>query len=143
VGIVPYALTHEPILTLNVVDAMLWVSGTACMRSRTTDAVGVAAFVAGLLSAFMPQHPLTARYRRSSETNGRRSRCCSRTIVLRGRWTDAAALALFVGLQMLESFIRLRRWRSSASLRPAAARPATAAPARGAPEASRSQRSSR
>jgi len=64
VGIVPYALTGEPILTLNVaVIAMLWVSGIgmyalAYYWTRST----AAAFVAGLLFAFMPQHLLTARW---------------------------------------------------------------------------------
>jgi hypothetical protein len=105
-GVVPYALTGEPIFTFNAVDVLfLWIAalGMYALAYFWTGHAG-GAFVAGLLFAFHPSrltnpaHPfgygnlwtplvLLAAHR----------------LVVRGRWRDAFLLALFLSLQLLES----------------------------------------
>jgi hypothetical protein len=110
VGLVPYGLTHEPILTLNVaVVAMLWVSavGMYALAYHWTRSVP-AAFVAGLLFAFTPQRLFTARWPAIVGNQWTPlALLFAHRLFDRGRWRDAAGLAVFVGMQVLESFYQM------------------------------------
>lgn len=109
-GVVPWALTGEPIATFNAVDVLfLWIAALTMygLAYAWTGHAG-GAFVAGLFFAFHPSritnpaHPfgygnlwtplaLLAAHR----------------LVTRRRWSDAVLLALALSLQLLESLYQL------------------------------------
>lgn len=110
VAIVPYALTGEPVLALNVVSiVMLWASAMA-MYALACYWTGspAAAFIAGLLFAFAPQRITWARW---PSIVGNQwtplALLCTDRLFRRGRWRDATAVAAFTSLQILESFYQM------------------------------------
>jgi hypothetical protein len=109
-GVVPYALTGEPIFTFNAVDILfLWIAAVAMYAFAFfwTGNVG-GAFVAGLLFAFHPSR-LTNPAHPFGYGNlwTPLALLAAHRLVVRGRWCDAFLLALFLSLQLLESLYPL------------------------------------
>jgi hypothetical protein len=107
---VPYALTGEPVLAHNVVSVlMLWLSavGMYALAWHWTGSAP-AAFVAGLLFAFQPFRLFSIRWPAivGNEWTPLALLFTDR-VFARGRWRDAAALAGFLALQILESFYQM------------------------------------
>ncbi len=105
-GVVPYALTRDPVLTTNIVLlSMLWLAGMVMyvLVAYWTGDPG-AAFVAGLLFAFQPQR-LTNVIHPYVEANDWTviALLAAHLLFTRGRWIDAAMLAGAIALQTLES----------------------------------------
>jgi hypothetical protein len=105
-AVVPWALTRDPILTYNaVVILALWLPALAmyALVHHWTRSAS-AAFVAGLLFAF---HPDRVFYPAHPFIHGNQwtplALLFAARLFERRRWRDAAGLALFVGLQILES----------------------------------------
>jgi len=105
-AVVPYALTRDPIVTYNtVVILALWLPALAmyALVYHWTRNVG-AAFVSGLLFAF---HPDRVFYPAHPFIHGNQwtplALLFAHRLFTRRGWWDAAGLALFVGLQILES----------------------------------------
>lgn len=105
-GIVPHAVTRDPVLTMNIVlIAMLW-SAAMAMYALVAYWTGdpYAALVAGLLFGMQPSrlgnviHP----YIEANEWTAIALIAAHRLFV-RGAWIDAAFLAAAIALQMLES----------------------------------------
>lgn len=110
VGLVPYLLTGEPILALNVVAMlMFWTSGMAmyALAWRSTGS-GAAALVAGLLFAFTGQRLATANWPAIVGNQWTPlALLFLHRLLARERWSDAVALALCASLQILESFYQM------------------------------------
>jgi hypothetical protein len=109
-AVVPYALTREPVLTFNVILILwLWIAALAmyALAHHWTGDAG-AAFVAGLLFAFHPvrvadpSHPFAVANQWTPL-----ALLFAHRLFVRGGWADAAGLALFVGLQLLEAFYQV------------------------------------
>lgn len=105
-AVVPYALTRDPVLTLNIVLlSTLWLAGMAMyvLVAYWTGNPG-AAFVAGLLFAFQPQR-LTNVIHPYVEANDWTviALLAAHLLFTRGRWIDAAMLTGAIALQTLES----------------------------------------
>ncbi len=106
-GVVPYAVTRDPVATANVVlIALPWL---AAMAMYTLVAywtrMPAAALVAGLLFGFQPQR-LTNLIHPYVEANDWTvvALLATHLTFTRGRWLDAALLATAIALQTLESF---------------------------------------
>ena len=106
-GLVPYALTREPILVLNAVDVLsLWIAavGMYALAFFWTASAG-GAFVAGLLFAFHPArvtnpaHPFVYGNLWTPLVL-----LAAHHLATRGRWRDAVLLSAVLVLQLLESF---------------------------------------
>ncbi|MBI1816104.1 MAG: hypothetical protein HYR72_14085 [Deltaproteobacteria bacterium] len=106
-GVLPYLLTHDAILTYNLVVVLtLWLGamGMYVLAFYWTRTVG-AAFVAGLLFGFHPlrvgdpAHPFVVAYQWIPI-----ALVCTHRLFARERWRDAAGLAVAIALQLLESF---------------------------------------
>jgi len=110
VGVVPYALTREPILTQNIVALlMLWLSaaGMYALAFYWTRSVP-AALVAGAAFAFVPMRLFTLRWPAIVGNQWTPlALLFAHRLVERNRWRDAAALAAFIGMQLLESFYQM------------------------------------
>jgi hypothetical protein len=109
-GIVPYALTGDPILTFNVVLVLtLWLPALAmyALVYFWTRSAG-AAFVAGILFGL---HPVRVGDPLHPYVHGNYSAVLAllfaHRLFTRQRWLDAGGLALFIGLQVLESMYPL------------------------------------
>jgi hypothetical protein len=105
-GIVPWALTHDPVLTFNAVAiGRLWLAGMlmfAFVAYWTGDAV--AALVAGLAFACEPwrvSNPMHAYIDANEWTL--LALLAAHRLFARGSWAAAAALAGALALQLLES----------------------------------------
>jgi hypothetical protein len=106
----PYLLTRDPIVTYNTVIVLkLWIAGIAMYALvRYWTGSGWAALVAGLLFAFHPlrlgdtPHP----YVTGNEWAAPALLFADRLFRFR-RWRDAAGLAFFLALQVLESLYPL------------------------------------
>jgi hypothetical protein len=109
-GIVPYWLTHEPVVVFNVVViAVLFLSGVTmyALVFHFTQSAG-AAFVAGLLFAFQPDRQIDPAHPFILGNHWMPlALLFAHRLVTLGRWRDAVGLALAVGLQALESFYLL------------------------------------
>lgn len=109
-GSLPYLLTRDPILTYNVVLPLTFVIAALAMYALVYAWTGsaAAALVAGALFGFHPMrlgdpaHPVVA----GNQWTPLALLAAHRLFTFR-RWRDAAALTLFVGLQMLESIYPL------------------------------------
>jgi hypothetical protein len=105
-GIVPYALTHDPVLTLNVVALeKIWLAGMA-MFALVAYWTGnpAAALLAGLLFACQPPrltNPMHAYVEANEWTP--LALLAAHHLFTRGSWRAAGALAAAMILQMLES----------------------------------------
>jgi hypothetical protein len=109
-GVVPYALTREPIFTFNAVDVLfLWIAavGMYVLAFFWTGHPG-AAFVAGFLFAFHPAritnpaHPFAY-----GNLWTPLALLAAHLLFTRGRWRDAFLLSLLLALQLLESLYPL------------------------------------
>ncbi len=106
-GVIPYLLTRDAILTYNLVVVMtLWLGamGTYVWAFYWTRTAG-AAFVAGLLFGFHPlragdpAHPFVVAYQWIPI-----ALVFAHRLFVFERWRDAAGLAVAIALQLLESF---------------------------------------
>jgi hypothetical protein len=109
-GVVPYALSREPILTFNAVDVLFLVIagfGMYALAFHWTRAPG-AAFIAGFLFAFHPAR-LTNPAHPFAYGNlwTPLALLAAHRLVTRRRWRDAVLLSLALGLQTLESLYPL------------------------------------
>ena len=109
-GVLPYALTGDPVITYNTVAVLtLWLPALAMYAlvfAFTGSAAG--AFIAGLLFAFHP-HRITDVIHPDVHGNHWTPLAllfAHRTFVY-GRWRDAAGLALFLILQIVGSMYPL------------------------------------
>jgi hypothetical protein len=105
-GIIPYALTHDPVLTLNVVALeKIWLAGMgmfALVAYWTRSPA--AALLAGLLFACQPPrltNPMHAYVEANEWTPI--ALLAAHRLFTRGSWRAAGALAAAIALQMLES----------------------------------------
>ena len=106
-GIVPHALSNNPVTTFNVVTFLhLWIAGLsmyilAYYWTRSIPAALVAAVVFAL-------HPLRATNPAHLFTTGNiwtpLALLAAHRVIYAGRWRDTFALALILILQLLESF---------------------------------------
>jgi hypothetical protein len=109
-GIIPYLLSGDPILTYNIVVVVtIWAAALAmyALGYAWTKSVG-AAFVAGLLFGFQPARisdPIHLNVVGNAWTP--LALLFAHRLFQRDRWRDAVGLILFFGLQMLESFYPL------------------------------------
>jgi len=105
-GLVPYWLTGEPILTCNVVLLFTqWLPAIAMYALiRQWTGSGEAALVAGFLFAF---HPLRIGDPAHPFVHGNHwiplALLFAQRLFVRGRWLDALGLTAFVALSLLES----------------------------------------
>ncbi|HEY8516167.1 MAG TPA: hypothetical protein VIS07_11695 [Candidatus Binatia bacterium] len=105
-----YAATGDPVLSYNLmVVVALWLTGMAmyALALHWTGSVP-AALVAGLLFAFHPNKVLNPAH---PFVHGNLwtpfALLFTHRLLVTGRWRDALALALFVSLQLLESFYQV------------------------------------
>src|SRR5439155_8971969 len=109
-GLVPYWLTGEPILTCNVVLLFTqWLPAIAMYALiRQWTGSGEAALVAGFLFAF---HPLRILDPGRPFIHGNHwiplALLFAQRLFVRGRWHDALGLTAFVALSLLESFYQV------------------------------------
>lgn len=109
-GALPYLATRDPIFTFNtVIVVSTWISGLAMYAlafywTRSASA----ALIAGLLFAF---HPARLNNPAHVFTFGNAwsalALLAAHQLFTRRRWRDAALLALFLSLQLLESFYQV------------------------------------
>jgi len=106
-GVLPYAVTGDPVATTNVVlIALPWMAGMAMYALVAYwTRMPAAALVAGLLFAFQPPR-LTNLIHPYVEANDWTviALLGAHLFFTRGWWRDAALLATAIVLQMLESF---------------------------------------
>ncbi len=109
-GVVPYVLTRDPIITYNVVVVLTyWIAALAMyvLVRHWTGSVD-AAFVAGLVFAFHPAR-ITDPVHLYAEGNHWTPLALlfAHRLFVTARWRDAFALSLFISLQLLESFYQV------------------------------------
>ena len=109
-GVLPYALTTDPVITYNTVVVLtLWLPALAMYALVFTFTGSVSgAFIAGLLFAFHPNRITNVIH---PDVNGNHwtplALLFAHRTFVSGRWRDAAGLTFFLALQVLGSIYQL------------------------------------